>query len=984
MSSYNLNSRKFEQQIVITDTTPASATSGSLVVNGGLSTKDTQIRGRVVVNNVDITPNLNDIVLEQEFELLNNVLEPTNITNFIFNNSLTTSFKAIVNVNVNTGISKYAIWEINGIFKSSVSNWFITSTFSGDITGVSFSIDNDNGIGRMRYTNTNTTGTTTIRFRASTNAPIGSQPTNTVGVVYSTSGPYVANKFIYANTANTFASTDIDYDSSVLTLGGNSRILARNANDFTNYSNGGAITSMGDASVAKKLIVGSKIGINNTSPTYQLDISGDINFTGQLRQNGDIYVGGASALFDTQGDNVYITTGNFGIGTTDPQYSLDVSGSIYTTETVYSSSLITGNISSGELSRDINLVNLTSPNIKLQCLDDSGIQFFVADSVLGITSSNIFSPAVIVNTVSSGNIYASTLVSSASIVGGTISSALLATSTLTGGNMYLSNDLFVGGTLTTVNVTTTNLVDSNITTGTLHITNYASMTHLTSTNIVGSSVSAGTINATTSISSAALYGTNISSGGINASTITLSNTSDALGVTEGGSLTALGGIGIAKKLFVGGVSKFTDTTPSSSQSSAAVVIDGGLSIGGAENAVNVGNGGALTVVGGGSFGGDLYVGGSINGSGTSSSTYAYLTLTATEEAIHLSSGSLVTFGGITTQLDTNATSVTNGGALLVQGGASIGKDVYIGGKLTPGSISSLSGTIGTINATTITAANIGANGVSAGTINASGITTGNINFTGTLYQNGVVYVSSQWTSNTSTSALSYTAGPVTVTDIAITNASIGTINAATIGSTLISSGNIYTSNDLFIGGTLTTVNITSTNLLQTNVSSTNIFATTITAGNIYFTGDLYKNGVVYSGGGGGSGQWTTNGSMIYYSGGNVGIGTTNPTSALHVVGDIFATGDITAFSDIRLKSDVRTIDNSLDKLTKLRGVYYTNLNNDKPGVGVIAQEINEVLPEVVVDQGDYLSVAYGNIVGLLIEAVKEIKAELDELKTKLF
>jgi hypothetical protein len=164
--------------------------------------------------------------------------------------------------------------------------------------------------------------------------------------------------------------------------------------------------------------------------------------------------------------------------------------------------------------------------------------------------------------------------------------------------------------------------------------------------------------------------------------ISISNTNEAISSTEGGSLTSAGGIGIEKNLIVGGIAVFENTTPSNSSFEAAVIIQGGLSIQSNENAVGVGNGGGLTVVGGGSFGGDLYVGGSINGSGSSSSTYAYLTLTATDEAINYSTGSLVTFGGITTQLDTNATSVTNGGSLLVRGGGSIAKDLYIGGNNT--------------------------------------------------------------------------------------------------------------------------------------------------------------------------------------------------------------------------------------------------------------------------------------------------------------
>jgi len=99
---------------------------------------------------------------------------------------------------------------------------------------------------------------------------------------------------------------------------------------------------------------------------------------------------------------------------------------------------------------------------------------------------------------------------------------------------------------------------------------------------------------------------------------------------------------------------------------------------------------------------------------------------------------------------------------------------------------------------------------------------------------------------------------------------------------------------------------------------------------------------------------------------------------MNVPGDIVATGNISAYSDERLKSEVETINNALDLVQNLRGVRY--IKNDKRGVGVIAQEVQKVVPEVVDEGEEYLSVAYGNLVGVLIEAVKELKAEVDELK----
>lgn len=94
-------------------------------------------------------------------------------------------------------------------------------------------------------------------------------------------------------------------------------------------------------------------------------------------------------------------------------------------------------------------------------------------------------------------------------------------------------------------------------------------------------------------------------------------------------------------------------------------------------------------------------------------------------------------------------------------------------------------------------------------------------------------------------------------------------------------------------------------------------------------------------------------------------------------GSITASGNITAYSDERLKDNIRTVDNALNMVGDMRGVFYDK--DGEAGVGVIAQEMQKVLPEVVMD-GEYLSVSYGNIVGVLIEAIKELKAEVEELK----
>jgi len=87
--------------------------------------------------------------------------------------------------------------------------------------------------------------------------------------------------------------------------------------------------------------------------------------------------------------------------------------------------------------------------------------------------------------------------------------------------------------------------------------------------------------------------------------------------------------------------------------------------------------------------------------------------------------------------------------------------------------------------------------------------------------------------------------------------------------------------------------------------------------------------------------------------------------------------DVTAFSDERLKTDIKTIEDALEKVSKMRGVTFKRDGVD--GTGVIAQEVQPHLPEVIHDKQEYLSVAYGNMVGILIEAIKELKTKVDKI-----
>jgi len=101
-------------------------------------------------------------------------------------------------------------------------------------------------------------------------------------------------------------------------------------------------------------------------------------------------------------------------------------------------------------------------------------------------------------------------------------------------------------------------------------------------------------------------------------------------------------------------------------------------------------------------------------------------------------------------------------------------------------------------------------------------------------------------------------------------------------------------------------------------------------------------------------------------------------------GPIYSSGDITAFSDIRSKENISTIENALDKTLALNGVLYTDKETQQRRTGLIAQDVLSVLPEAVRTNTDgYYALAYGNLVGLLVQSIKELNAKVDALSEKV-
>ena len=246
---------------------------------------------------------------------------------------------------------------------------------------------------------------------------------------------------------------------------------------------------------------------------------------------------------------------------------------------------------------------------------------------------------------------------------------------------------------------------------------------------------------------------------------------------------------------------------------------------------------------------------------------------------------------------------------------------------------------------------------------------GDINFSGLFYRGGQQFISSPWTIsgndlvyNTGNVAIGKSTTPDTKLDV------VGTVKATSFSG--IQASNVPSLNaDKINDGTFNKLRIPSDLIIGNDATSVSHNAGVFT---------ISSTNTTYSAGAGLTLSGTTFAlnSLIHIENNKVGINIDTGLSAeLHVHGNVLASGDVTAASDIRLKTDIKRIEGALDKVCALGG--YTFTMNDKPSTGLIAQEVLEVLPEAVHGSEEtYYSLAYGNIIGLLVEAVKELKEKI--------
>ena len=245
-----------------------------------------------------------------------------------------------------------------------------------------------------------------------------------------------------------------------------------------------------------------------------------------------------------------------------------------------------------------------------------------------------------------------------------------------------------------------------------------------------------------------------------------------------------------------------------------------------------------------------------------------------------------------------------------------------------------------------------------------------LTLTGALTVNSVITFPSvgAWViNNQTTGAYSVTCQTVSGTGIAVAQ---GRANLLWASSTGMSAG------------------VTDFTNITSSVGISGVAAVTGGAGNAYCL-TLTNTGNVGGGAGilmNGPGATTPNKCMRVVAGVWQMINSANTAAIMTVddAGDLTCAGNVGSSSDRRLKTDLDQIDRALDKVEMLTGYTYTFIDSGRRATGLIAQDVREVLPEVVgEDDKGMLSVAYGSMAGLFVEAIKEMTGEVRALRKRV-
>jgi trimeric autotransporter adhesin len=726
------------------------------------------------------------------------------------------------------------------------------------------------------------------------------------------------------------------------------------------------------------------VGIATTAPQFNLHVAGssyisggittgNINFTGNLFQNGAPYLG--SQWLSGTGGNLSYTNGNVGINTTSPSVTLDVNGTArFTTGITAASAQLT----------NANATNITSATLNLSSGLTSASAQITNLNATTVTAATLKNTDTITTNVSGGTLNLSTGLTSASaqITNAVTTNVSCASLNLSTSLMAVGNSNTIGNVFTTggnVGIGTTSPGESLDVRGNLRVGGSTKGNYISFYGTFGDSPGGWNhtfigerIYAGTEQSELLLFKGNDQSTGSGPDRIRLlaaehrfdtytSNVSGAfedVGATSASNrmtITTAGNVGIGTStpgflLDVNGTARI-----------ATGITTGGLEVTGLTDTLNL----TATNITTTNLSVNTFNPANIN---TTNITSATLNLSSgiTTASAQITNANITT-STIATLLSTNAISTNITSATLnLSTGITAASAQITNANVTTSTIATLLNTNAV--STNITSATLnlstGITAASAQITNArftTGITSASLRIDGKADIYGDILIgdtSGNYAGNLKTSYESSGANQVVIESLRGDGGILFRTNA---GGTIGNRMRITNNGSVGIGTTSPSANL--------HVNGSAIISTGLTTASAQITNSLVAIGTSNTVG------------SIFTTGGNVGMGTTAPSYALQVAGDVYASGDVISFSDARLKTDIETIENALDKIKSLRGVYYKHIQTQKRGVGLIAQEAQQVIPEAVIEkEQEYLGVAYGNIVGMLVEAVKELSQKIEYLE----